>query len=626
MAETKNELKTASMKTGLEKLIEDLTDIRRDIMIYSLKMEELTTGVNPIFKDGATNLLQYLALRRRDLRQIQSQLAVLGLSSLGRSEAHVLENIDVVLKTLYKVADRQWINSPKDQSIDLAKGRKLLKEHTELLLGPTRKERAVRIMVTMPGQAADDYNLVKDLFENGMDCVRINCAHDGHVAWSKMIANVKRASEETGRQYKILMDLAGPKIRTGKIEPGEKVIKIKPERNLFGKIIRPARFLLVAKSKNPPEDKKNLPFLKVPQRWLKDLKTADKVVFKDSSETTKSLIIKKTLQYACEAETSETCYITPGTVLVYRKAKGKAKKAPVGDMNPMPNSIPLTRGDLLILKRNNHAGKPAVKDVHGNIITPAEICCTLPEVLRDVRIGDEVWFDDGKIGGIIESINSDGVAIRISLGREKARLKADKGINLPTSDLRVPSISKKDIKDLEFIADNADMVALSFARSAADIDQLKELIAASGKKAPAIVIKVETRLGFENLPAMLLSAMSAPSCGVMIARGDLAVECGFERLAEVQEEILWLCEAAHVPVIWATQVLENMTRDGIPSRAEITDAAMGNRAECVMLNKGPYIINAVKTLDDILKRMQGHQSKKQAMLRELKLAYTLMRI
>lgn len=626
MAETKNELKTASMKTGLEKLIEDLTDIRRDIMIYSLKMEELTTGVNPIFKDGATNLLQYLALRRRDLRQIQSQLAVLGLSSLGRSEAHVLENIDVVLKTLYKVAERQWINSPKDQSIDLAKGRKLLKEHTELLLGPTRKERAVRIMVTMPGQAADDYNLVKDLFENGMDCVRINCAHDGHVAWSKMIANVKRASEETGRQYKILMDLAGPKIRTGKIEPGEKVVKIKPERNLFGKIIRPARFLLVAKSKNPPEDKKNLPFLKVPQRWLKDLKTADKVVFKDSSETTKSLIIKKTLQYACEAETSETCYITPGTVLVYRKAKGKAKKAPVGDMNPMPNSIPLTRGDLLILKRNNHAGKPAVKDVHGNIITPAEICSTLPEVLRDVRIGDEVWFDDGKIGGIIESINSDGVAIRISLGREKARLKADKGINLPTSDLRVPSISKKDIKDLEFIADNADMVALSFARSAADIDQLKELIAASGKKAPAIVIKVETRLGFENLPAMLLSAMSAPSCGVMIARGDLAVECGFERLAEVQEEILWLCEAAHVPVIWATQVLENMTRDGIPSRAEITDAAMGNRAECVMLNKGPYIINAVKTLDDILKRMQGHQSKKQAMLRELKLAYTLMRI
>ena len=83
----------------------------------------------------------------------------------------------------------------------------------------------------------------------------------------------------------------------------------------------------------------------------------------------------------------------------------------------------------------------------------------------------------------------------------------------------------------------------------------------------------------------------------MIARGDLAVEVGFERLAEVQEEILWLCEAAHVPVIWATQVLESVAQTGQPSRAEVTDAAMAERAECVMLNKGPHIGEAVRALD-----------------------------
>ncbi len=66
------------------------------------------------------------------------------------------------------------------------------------------------------------------------------------------------------------------------------------------------------------------------------------------------------------------------------------------------------------------------------------------------------------------------------------------------------------------------------------------------------------------------------------------MECGYQRLAEVQEEILWICEAAHVPVIWATQVLETLAKKGMPSRSEITDAAMGERAECVMLNKGPY--------------------------------------
>jgi Pyruvate kinase, barrel domain len=100
---------------------------------------------------------------------------------------------------------------------------------------------------------------------------------------------------------------------------------------------------------------------------------------------------------------------------------------------------------------------------------------------------------------------------------------------------------------------------------------------------------------------------------------DLAVECVFERLAEVQEAILWLCEAAHVPVIWATQVLESLAKDGQPSRAEITDAAMSHRAECVMLNKGPYVMEAVHVLDDILHRMHGHQAKKRAMLRELDL-------
>ena len=102
-----------------------------------------------------------------------------------------------------------------------------------------------------------------------------------------------------------------------------------------------------------------------------------------------------------------------------------------------------------------------------------------------------------------------------------------------------------------------------------------------------------------------------------------AVECGFERTAELQEEILWICEAAHMPVIWATQVLENLAKEGQPSRSEVTDAAMGVRAECVMLNKGDYIVEAVRSLDDILQRMQYHQSKKKSMLRHLKLADSL---
>jgi pyruvate kinase len=164
------------------------------------------------------------------------------------------------------------------------------------------------------------------------------------------------------------------------------------------------------------------------------------------------------------------------------------------------------------------------------------------------------------------------------------------------------------------------LVGLSFAQRPEDIRKLARLLATKQKRPPGIVLKIETRRGFEALPQLLLSALRTPPVGVMVARGDLAVEVGFERLAEVQEEILWLCEAAHVPVIWATQVLESLTKNGAPSRAEVTDAAMAVRAECVMLNKGPYVTEAVAFLDDVLRRMQQHQSKKRSMLRRLSVA------
>ena len=150
------------------------------------------------------------------------------------------------------------------------------------------------------------------------------------------------------------------------------------------------------------------------------------------------------------------------------------------------------------------------------------------------------------------------------------------------------------------------------------MDALRHCLHELGKPNLGIVLKIETRRAFENLPQLLFSAMASKASGIMIARGDLAVECGYERLAEVQEEILWAAEAAHMPVIWATQVLETLAKTGLPSRAEITDAAMGERAECVMLNKGPHITEAMRTLDDILQRMQAHQTKKRSLLRALR--------
>jgi pyruvate kinase len=138
-----------------------------------------------------------------------------------------------------------------------------------------------------------------------------------------------------------------------------------------------------------------------------------------------------------------------------------------------------------------------------------------------------------------------------------------------------------------------------------------------------IILKIENRLAVETLPRILLAAMARPVVAVMVARGDLGVEIGFERMAEIQEEILWICEAAHVPVIWATQALESLVKCGLPSRAEVTDAAMSGRAECMMLNKGPHISRALSFLCDVLGRMEAHQTKKSALMRKLSVAETV---
>ena len=211
---------------------------------------------------------------------------------------------------------------------------------------------------------------------------------------------------------------------------------------------------------------------------------------------------------------------------------------------------------------------------------------------------------------MIRAVNSDEIQIEITQARDGGeKLLADKGINLPDSQLDLDGLTASDIKNLEFVARHADMVGLSFVRKPSDIELLQHHLERIDATRLAIVIKVETRVAFERLPELMFALLRSPVVGVMIARGDLAVECGYERLAELQEEILWLTEAAHLPVIWATQVLEGLTKTGKPSRAEVSDAVMGERAECVMLNKGPHIIQAIQMLDNILQRMQGHQRK-----------------
>lgn len=271
-------------------------------------------------------------------------------------------------------------------------------------------------------------------------------------------------------------------------------------------------------------------------------------------------------------------------------------------------SIPIEVGQTIRLTDEQHLGDEE----------KGAIGCTVDDIAQQLRPGEKVLFDDGSVEAIVQSVDTHHAEIKIvRISAQKPVLKREKGINFPQSFLTMPALTEYDRQCLSFALRYADMIGYSFVRNTDDLQVLKE---AMGARRKPVVLKIETSESVANLPALLLAALEEERCGVMIARGDLAVEIGFERLSEVQEEILWICEAAHVPVVWATQVLESLNKTGIATRAEITDAAHAIQADCVMINKGPNILGVVHALKDILSRSGSHQRKKRYTFRPLNIA------
>lgn len=601
-------------------LIGQLQKLRHSMHAREAAMQAELSRVSPKYRESARNLVHYLALRVHDLRPVQEQLAWLGLSSLGRSESHVLANLDKVLGILHCLTEQDWIDKSAEEPAGSVSSRRLLEGHAVDLLGKHPQGRPVRIMVTLPSTAATDYSVVRELVEAGMDIARINCAHDSPEDWKVMAMNVRHAAKTVQRSVRILMDLGGPKIRTGEVAPRPPVLRMRPQRDEYGRPHKPYR--LGIHSCNRPRDMMDADgYIGVEDKWLAHLKAGSQIDFSDARGAKRHLLVVHCDDRGAIAESVQTAYLTPETLLTIHGADGKKWRSTLaGRIESLPGTLHLHLGDVIRVTRDGVGSGAVVEDGDdGVVMEPAHIACTLPQVIDQARIGERMWFDDGKIGGVIRDVTSNWLEVEITQARDGGeKLIGDKGINLPDSELDLPALTEKDLQDLAAVAREADMVGLSFVQRTDDVYLLREHLDLLGRADMGIVLKIETLKGFENLPELMLAAMSGASAGVMIARGDLAVECGYERLAEVQEEILWCAEAAHMPVIWATQVLETLAKTGVPSRAEISDAGLGVRAECVMLNKGPYIGDAIRTLDDILRRMGGHQEKKRSLLRALR--------
>jgi pyruvate kinase len=481
------------MQSDLDYIKEQLNRLEERMLKELDSKKEFIHSLHPEQQDSARNLIHYLTLRNEDIRELQDLLHIYGLSSLASSESHIHRQLQAISERLG--------HTYKEEEIDICSfpfSKLKMGEKSRLLFGQKKETYIPYVMVTFDSGFANDYAMIKNLLQNGMNVARINCAHDDEATWSKMINQLKKASTATGLDCKIYMDLAGPKIRTNLLGKGRNKGRVKIHE---GQLV-----------------------------WLAE-----------------------------------------------------------------------TRGDF---------------EKEEVIISPNE-----EGIIPMLKKGDRVLIDDGLIRCVVEKIKKDRVGIRvIRISSSKGQIKAEKGINFPDTTLQISSLTEFDKKCLPFICENADLIGYSFVKSKEDIRQLRAELKKLGDNYPNLILKIETPDAVNNLPSLLLEGMKERALGLMIARGDLAVEIGFERMGEIQEEILWICEAAHIPVVWATQVLESLHKVGMATRSEITDAGHAALAECVMINKGEYTIEVMETLRDIVQRASTHRIKKRFTFRTLKIA------
>lgn len=346
----------------LSSLVQQLTAIREELLTVADGWRPWSEGRKSDRDASARNLLQYLALRGHDLRGLQDRLVMLGLSSLGGTEGHVQSSVDAVLSALCAIADDHAELPPRAAPTGFARSREVLANRTAALLGPVPRRRPTRIMVTMPSEAASNAELVRALLKAGMDCMRVNCAHDSALEWHAMHDNLRRAENQTGRHARLVVDLPGPKLRTGPLPP-------QPTHDHKGAYLR------------------------------------------------------------------------------------------------------LRIGDRLRLTR---AAEPAASP-HAES-RPAQITCSLPEAFAATRRGHHVWLDDGKLGGVVQAADRDAIELLItSAGPKGAKLRADKGINLPDAELDIDLLGAHSTDALQFAAECADLVGLSFVSRAHEVPASQRL-------------------------------------------------------------------------------------------------------------------------------------------------------
>jgi pyruvate kinase len=555
----------------------------------------------PSQRRSALNLAHYVGLRKQGVRQLQLDLAGLGLSSLGRSEGHVRDTLLRLIGWL-KLPDSGGHGHDTTDELDTDTAETILHENTHALFGPRPADRHVYVMVTAPGADEVTREWADKVLRAGANILRINAAHESPEAWGRSVDVVRARAAALGKRVKVFVDLPGPKLRAEIRRTQAAVLHFPRRKDRQGKTIGPTSVWFAPRFLERPQ-------VPIPREWFGRMRAGDRLKMRDAGGRERELVIREVSAEEARAECGLSLFITPGLALEWRRGHRLLGRGRIGAIPREPCDVLLDRDDRFILNETGRAKRAGRMPV---------LRCPEPGVLMQVKRGERVVLDDGRIVATVESAGAESMVCHVTTtSKSPARLSSHKGLAFPDSHVTLLALGSEDETALRFALAHADGVDVSFVNSRRDVDRIVERLRTESSPGFGLVLKLETQGAIRNLPDILFAALRYRPTGLMIARGDLAVEASFEQLAQLQEDILGFGEACHLPVIWATQVLDSLARSGVPTRAEVTDAAMSMRAECVMLNKGPFVAEATRMLARIIRDMEPRQYKKRALFSKL---------
>ncbi|HEY9578131.1 MAG TPA: pyruvate kinase, partial [Pseudobacillus sp.] len=559
---------------------------------------------------SAQNLMAFLAYRNSAHPKFINALHSRGLC---------LSSNQSMMQSLQILCSNLGISLPL-HALDSNAHSQLTKKRGEAVLGGKSYKNSPRIMVTLDGQMTSP-SIIERFLLNGMTIARINCAYGESSTWKRVIETIRCAEEQLRKKgdyrdqkCQIYMDLAGPKIRVGPIKKITYPLKIGIKKDRYGRPLRAKKGLISCQSittKQLTNEEYDFIISTSPCERFQQFSKGDYLSFIDNRNKKRKFLITDVSSTGLIVTLEKTVYINENTKL--KSMDGEVELC-VKNLEESPILIDVKKGDFLRIYLNRSTeGHPAAGSAS------AALSVSLPEAFTAVQEGDRIFIDDGKIQALARRCTDDFIDTEIISPNTYITIKENKGINLPDckADLTIPALTKKDEKDLAFICEHADMVGISFVHRPEDLQKLQQLLRTYPQKDLAVIAKIETKEAINNFTDILLEGLSFSKFGVMIARGDLAIEIGFHKLPIVQEEILSLCRAAHVPVILATQVLESLAKKGAPSRAELADLSFGSKFDCLMLNKGPFMEETLEFLTETLFLISEVKDYKQMITRSL---------